>query len=168
MVVARLLQRLSARQHAGDWRRDHRNADGLALSLFRDSFLSRAAEGILPRRGALDRRAAPQLIDELFDPIYHVPEQGEPISYILTEFEPVFDAADFFRCGRDIFAIRSNVTNAFGIEWLRRYLGDDYRVHEIESRCRTPMHIDTTMLRSAPARCWSIPNMSTSSACRPS
>ena len=63
----------------------------------------------------------PQLIDELFDPIYHVPEQGEPISYILTEFEPVFDAADFFRCGRDIFAIRSNVTNAFGIDWLRRF-----------------------------------------------
>lgn len=94
----------------------------------------------------------PQLIDELFDPIYHVPEQGEPISYILTEFEPVFDAADFFRCGRDIFAIRSNVTNAFGIEWLRRYLGDDYRVHEIESRCRTPMHIDTTMLPLGPGK----------------
>jgi glycine amidinotransferase len=64
----------------------------------------------------------------------------------------VFDAADFFRCGRDIFAIRSNVTNAFGIEWLRRYLGDDYRIHEIESRCRTPMHIDTTMLPLGPGK----------------
>ncbi len=94
----------------------------------------------------------PQLIDELFDPIYSVPGEGEPISYILTEFEPVFDAADFFRCGRDIFAIRSNVTNAFGIEWLRRYLGDGYVIHEIESRCPTPMHIDTTMLPLGPGK----------------
>ena len=35
--------------------------------------------------------------------------------------KPVFDAADFFRCGRDIFVTRSNVTNLMGIEWLRRH-----------------------------------------------
>jgi glycine amidinotransferase len=94
----------------------------------------------------------PQLTDELFDRNFRLPGKGEPISYILTEFEPVFDAADFFRCGRDIFVTRSNVTNLMGIEWLRRHLGDGYRVHEIESRCPNPMHIDTTLLPLGPGK----------------
>src|SRR5215831_3325533 len=46
------------------------------------------------RRGAHWTAAPrPQLTDELFDPGFRLPEKGEPISYILTEFEPVFDAA---------------------------------------------------------------------------
>ncbi len=66
--------------------------------------------------------------------------------------QPVFDAADFFRCGRDIFVTRSNVTNLMGIEWLRRHLGDGYTIHEIESRCPNPMHIDTTILPLGPGK----------------
>lgn len=105
------------------------------------------------RRGARWTAAPrPQLTDELYNANFRLPEEGEAISYILTEFEPVFDAADFFRCGRDLFVTRSNVTNASGIEWLRRHLGDGYRIHEIESRCRNPMHIDTTMLPLGPGR----------------
>ncbi len=94
----------------------------------------------------------PQLTDELFDPDFKLPEKGGPMRYILTEFEPVFDAADFFRCGTDLFVTRSNVTNASGIEWLRRHLGDTYRIHEIESRCPNPMHIDTTILPLGPGK----------------
>lgn len=105
------------------------------------------------RRGARWVSAPkPELKDELYDPDFELPAYGEPLRYILTEFEPVFDAADFVRCGRDIFCIRSNVTNASGIEWLRRHLGDAYRIHEIESRCPNPMHIDTTMLPLAPGK----------------
>ena len=94
----------------------------------------------------------PQLTDELFDPDFKLPEKGAPMRYILTEFEPVFDAADFFRCGRDIFVTRSNVTNAMGIDWLRRHLGEGYRIHEIKSRCPNPMHIDTTILPLGPGK----------------
>jgi glycine amidinotransferase len=94
----------------------------------------------------------PELTDALFDPNFQLPEKGEPLRYILTEFEPVFDAADFFRCGRDLFVTRSNVTNLSGIEWLRRHLGPEYRIHEIESRCPNPMHIDTTALPLAPGK----------------
>jgi len=105
------------------------------------------------RRGARWTAAPrPPLTDELFDPEFRLPEKDEPISYILTEFEPVFDAADFFRCGRDLFVIRSNVTNASGIEWLRRHLKDGYCIHEIESRCPNPMHIDTTILPLGPGK----------------
>jgi glycine amidinotransferase len=105
------------------------------------------------RRGARWVSAPkPQLTEELYREDFRLPEKSEPISYILTEFEPVFDAADFFRCGRDLFVTRSNVTNASGIEWLRRHLGEDYRIHEIESRCRNPMHIDTTILPLGPGK----------------
>ncbi|GAA3019792.1 amidinotransferase [Streptomyces fulvorobeus] len=105
------------------------------------------------RRGARWTAAPrPQLTDALFEPDFRAPGPDEPMRYILTEFEPVFDAADFVRAGRDLFVTRSNVTNGMGIEWLRRHLGGGYRVHEIESRCRTPMHIDTTLLPLAPGR----------------
>ncbi|MFH9090790.1 amidinotransferase [Streptomyces sp. NPDC017673] len=105
------------------------------------------------RRGARWTAAPkPQLTDELYDDHFTVPRDGEPMRYILTEFEPVFDAADFVRAGRDLFALRSNVTNAMGIDWLRRHLGPGYRIHEIPSRCRTPMHIDTTFLPLGPGK----------------
>jgi glycine amidinotransferase len=105
------------------------------------------------RRGARWTAAPrPQLTSELFDPDYRTPEESEPIRLVTTEFEPVFDAADFFRCGRDLFYTRSNVTNELGVEWLRRHLGDGYRIHRIESRCRDPMHIDTVALPLAPGR----------------
>ncbi|MDQ0994375.1 glycine amidinotransferase [Streptomyces sp. V3I7] len=105
------------------------------------------------RRGARWTAAPkPTLTDELFEKDFRPPAADEPMRYVLTEFEPVFDAADFVRAGRDLFVTRSNVTNRMGIEWLRRHLGPGYRIHEIESRCRTPMHIDTTFVPLAPGR----------------
>lgn len=105
------------------------------------------------RRGARWTAAPkPQLTDELFETDFRTPAVEEPMRYILTEYEPVFDAADFVRAGRDLFVTRSNVTNRMGIEWLRRHLGPEYRVHEIESRCRTPMHIDTTFVLLSPGK----------------
>jgi glycine amidinotransferase len=94
----------------------------------------------------------PELTDELYDRRYKPPAEGEPMRYLLTEVEPVFDAADFIRCGRDIFAMRSNVSNLSGIEWLQRHLGDKYRVHILEFRCRNPMHIDSSFMPLAPGK----------------
>ncbi len=95
----------------------------------------------------------PQLPDELFDKNYTIPAKGEPIRYIINEFEPVFDAADFVRCGYDLFVTRSNVTNLAGIEWLRRYLAPrGFRIHEIPSICPQPMHIDSSFMPLAPGK----------------
>ena len=94
----------------------------------------------------------PELRDALYNHDYTPPKEDEPLRYVVSEFEPVFDAADFVRCGKDIFGIRSNVTNRSGIAWLRRHLADRYRVHEIESRCRTPMHIDSSFMPLAPGK----------------
>ncbi len=111
--------------------------------LFKEYFLGGAKWTAAP---------TPQLSDDLFEEDYTIPREGEPMRYVINEFEPVFDAADFFRCGRDLFVTRSNVTNQWGIEWLRRHLGSQYRIHEIESRCRQPMHIDSTLLPLAPGK----------------
>ncbi len=94
----------------------------------------------------------PELTDDLFDPSYRPPEEGQSMRYLLTEFEPVFDAADFMRCGQDIFAMRSNVTNLSGIKWLERHLADTYRIHVLDFRCRKPMHIDSSFMPLAPGK----------------
>src|SRR5215469_7390944 len=113
-------------------------------TLFKEYFAQGARWTAAPR---------PQLPDELFDANYRVPKPGEPLRYITNEFEPVFDAADVTRCGRDLFVTRSNVTNESGIRWLRRHLGDrGLRLHELTSRCRQPMHIDSTFVPLAPER----------------
>lgn len=87
----------------------------------------------------------PTLRDEQFLPEEEAGGHRAP-PYMVTEYEPTFDAADFIRCGRDIFAQRSHVTNALGIEWLRRHLGPAYTVHVVEPDDPHPMHIDATMM----------------------
>ncbi len=57
----------------------------------------------------------PELKDELYDYNWRESAPGETTRLVITEFEPTFEAADFIRCGRDVFAQKSNVTNEFGI-----------------------------------------------------
>jgi glycine amidinotransferase len=112
-------------------------------AVIKDYFLRGARWTAAPR---------PRLSDDLFDPGWVDPGEDGPARLLLTEYEPVFDAADFIRCGRDIFGQRSNVTNAFGIEWLRRHLQPTYRVHEVELRDSHPMHIDASLMPLAPGK----------------
>ena len=112
-------------------------------TLFKEYFHAGARWTAAPR---------PVLPDELYDPDMPMPKKGDPPRFVVNEFEPVFDAADFVRCGRDLFATRSNVTNEAGIEWLRRHLGDEYRIHEVRSTCPDPMHIDSTFMPLGPGR----------------
>lgn len=112
-------------------------------SLFREYFEAGARWSAAPR---------PSLKDELFNYDYTIPEYGEKLRYTVNEHEPVFDAADFVRCGRDLFVTQSNVTNLAGIKWLQRHLGEEYRIHIIESRCRQPMHIDSSFMPLAPGK----------------
>jgi glycine amidinotransferase len=95
----------------------------------------------------------PELKDDLYDRTWAEPDDGEPHRLVITEFEPTFDAADFMRFGRDIVAQRSNVTNDFGIDWLRRHLGEQYRVHVLEFD-DTPCTLTRPLSRSPLAGCW--------------
>ena len=63
-----------------------------------------------------------------------------------THKEPLFDAADALRCGKDIFMQLSLPTTRAGIDWLRRHLEPKgFRVHEVHFATKTPWHIDTTV-----------------------
>lgn len=94
----------------------------------------------------------PPLLDSLYDKKYRVPKDGEPMRYVINESEVVFDAADFTRCGKDIFVTKSNVTNDAGINWVRRHLGEQFNVHVIETQSKQPMHIDTTFVPLGPGK----------------
>lgn len=69
---------------------------------------------------------------------------GHPFG--LMEDEPVFDAADFMRCGKNIVSQLSWVTNQRGVNWLRTFLGSEYRVHLVRSIDPDAYHIDTTFI----------------------
>jgi len=94
----------------------------------------------------------PQLSDQTYVEGFVAPEEGEAMRTILTEFEPLIDAADVIKCGRDIFVAQSSCCNRFGIEWLQRHLGDNYAVHEVEVYDTHPMHIDATFYPLAPGK----------------
>ncbi|XP_068169745.1 glycine amidinotransferase, mitochondrial-like [Antennarius striatus] len=92
----------------------------------------------------------PTMSDDLYDqdyPMqtladrYKLAAQGK---FVTTEHEPCFDAAEFMRAGRDIFVQRSQVTNYMGIEWMRRHLAPDYKVHTISFKDPNAYHIDAT------------------------
>ncbi|MGI5526096.1 amidinotransferase [Streptomyces syringium] len=105
------------------------------------------------RRGAKWISAPrPRLLDSLYDEDFDDERPYRSGRYATTEAEPTFDAADFIRCGRDLFAQRSHVTNLAGIEWVRRHLGDSYRVHLVEVADHAPMHIDATFMPLAPGK----------------
>ncbi len=67
----------------------------------------------------------------------------------LTEKEPLFDAADVGRFGKDLFVQQSTVTNAGGISWLRRHF-PEHRIHVVTFHEPAPMHIDATFVPLRP------------------
>jgi N-dimethylarginine dimethylaminohydrolase len=77
----------------------------------------------------------------LLDDTYNVrPESGS----ILNNHEPVFDAANVLRIGRDILYLVSCSGNMLGLRWLRRVLGDGYRIHPVTG-VYEGTHVDTTI-----------------------
>ncbi len=77
----------------------------------------------------------------LKDELYTIDEEGEPA---LTEIEPVFDAANVLRAGRDLIYLLSCSGNALGAKWLQQAVGPDYQVHVCRDLYRGT-HIDTTL-----------------------
>lgn len=62
----------------------------------------------------------------------------------ISESDPVFDAANILRIGRDILYLVSDSGNKIGARWLQVVLGDEYRVHAIEGLYKGT-HVDTTI-----------------------
>ena len=85
-----------------------------------------------------------QLVDKLYD-------RSDLKKPTLTEYEPSFDAANIVKCGKDLFYLLSNSGNMFGAEWLKRTLGDQYRVHVLGG-VYAFVHLDTTIMPLAPGK----------------
>ncbi len=83
--------------------------------------------------------AAPK--PRLLDDVYNTTDPG---SSAIKEHEPIFDAANVLRVGRDVLYLVSDTGNELGARWLQLALGNEYRVHP----CRdlyASTHIDTTI-----------------------
>jgi glycine amidinotransferase len=68
---------------------------------------------------------------------------------ILTETEPLFDAADIAKFGKDLFVQLSLVTNRGGVRWLKQHF-PDHRVHPVVFDNTLPVHIDATWVPLRP------------------
>ena len=112
-------------------------------ALFKDYFRRGARWSAAPR---------PELSAATYCADWREPGPDGERRMTVTEYEPTFDAADFIRCGRDIFAQQSHVTNRFGIDWLQRHIGSGYRVHLLVFDDAHPMHIDATLMPLAPGK----------------
>lgn len=62
----------------------------------------------------------------------------------IGEDEPVFDAANVLRVGRDLLYLISDSGNRCGAQWLQTFLGPDYRVRAYDN-IYTGTHVDTTI-----------------------
>lgn len=66
--------------------------------------------------------------------------------YGLTEVHPVFDAADIYRCGKDLFVQIGFTTNKKGFDWIKRTFGNQFNIHPMYFQNNiSPIHIDAEM-----------------------
>jgi glycine amidinotransferase/scyllo-inosamine-4-phosphate amidinotransferase 1 len=79
----------------------------------------------------------PRLLDEIYN-------TTDPSKLAVRELEPVFDAANTLRVGRDIIYLVSDTGNELGALWLQSILGDKFRVHPCKDLYAST-HIDTTI-----------------------
>ena len=76
-------------------------------------------------------------------------KKAEESDWIITENEPLFDAADVVRCGKDLFVQYSMVTNDGGIRWLHAHF-PNHRVHKVRYKELQPWHMDSTLVPVRP------------------
>jgi glycine amidinotransferase len=68
---------------------------------------------------------------------------------VLTEAEPLFDAADIARFGKDLIVQLSLVTNRGGYRWIKQHF-PEHRVHAVTFDNTHPLHIDATWVPLRP------------------
>ena len=70
--------------------------------------------------------------------------------FVTTEVEPMWDAADVMRVGKDLFIQHGLTTNRKAMEWFKRYY-PDFRVHAVNFPGDPyPIHIDATFVPLRP------------------
>jgi N-dimethylarginine dimethylaminohydrolase len=82
----------------------------------------------------------------LLDSLYEFSDANKPTP---LNDEPVFDAANVLRLGKDLLYLVSSTGNELGGRWLQTMLGDEFRVHFIKD-VYYGSHIDTTLVALRP------------------
>ncbi len=68
------------------------------------------------------------------------------LDFVTTEHEPLFDAADVLRLGKDLFCQHGLTTNRKAMRWLQRHF-PNHRVHSLNfPDDPDPIHIDATFV----------------------
>ena len=108
----------------------------------------------------------PRLTDRDYHPDYLSDKIGENKRlewaaekfFVTTEEEPLFDAADVLRFGKDLIVQHGFTTNLKGIDWLRRHF-PNHRVHGVNFPGDPyPIHIDATFTPLRPGLILNNPN----------
>ena len=76
-------------------------------------------------------------------------ERARNLDWALTEVEPLFDAADMMRLGKDIVFQPSMVSNMAGADWIRRHF-PNHRIHVMNFKEKAQVHIDSTWIPLRP------------------
>ena len=78
--------------------------------------------------------------------------------FVTTEEEPLFDAAELARMGKDVVVQHGFTANLAGIDWLRRHF-PDLRIHRMNFPGDPyPIHIDCTFVSLRPGLLLNNPN----------
>ena len=110
----------------------------------------------------------PRLTDESYRPNYGmgkhamtIEERLEKVAakeFVTTEVEPMFDAADVMRMGKDLFVQHGLTTNRTAMEWMQRHF-PNHRVHAVNFPGDPyPIHIDATFVPLRPGLCINNPH----------
>ncbi len=85
-------------------------------------------------------------------------EWVKDLQFVTTEYEPLFDAADVMRLGKDLFCQHGFTTNRKGQDWLQRHF-PNHRVHAMNFPGDPyPIHIDCTFVPLRPGLMFVNPN----------
>ena len=85
-------------------------------------------------------------------------ERTAELNFVTTAHEPLFDAADVLRMGKDLFCQHGLTTNRRGMQWLQRHY-PAHRVHAVNFPGDPyPIHIDATFVPLRPGLVMNNPN----------
>ena len=109
-----------------------------------------------PRPRLTDAAYKPGYFDEIT--IEERLERTAELDFVTTEPEPLFDAADVLRMGKDLFCQHGLTTNRRGMQWLQRHY-PAHRVHAVNFPGDPyPIHIDATFVPLRPGLVMNNPN----------
>lgn len=139
-------------RQVGEWR-----VDGYYAYCPRDSLLTIGRQAIETPMAVRHRQDEARLYrhivntypaprPRLRDSLYDRSTLGIPT---LRNEEPVFDAANCLKCGRDVLFLISNSGNQAGADWLQSHLGSGYRVHPLRG-IYSFVHVDSTIVPLRP------------------